>query len=126
MQELKLSSDYLFLLRVQSSFDLVRAEKITLTDISQKERDPRFRSLLQLYLITSTPITAFPYVFPDFSKSIELFVLPWIFPFVQVSAMAWVLSKNNHVGQTQTQTWESLTVLTPTAQRNKQECWAPI
>ena len=115
MQELKLSSDYLFLLRVQSSFDLVRAEKITLTDISKKERDPRFRSLLQLYLITSTPITAFPYVFPDFSKSIELFVLPWIFPFVQVSAMAWVLSKNNHVGQTQTQTWESLTVLTPTA-----------
>ena len=45
-----------------------------------------FFSLLQLYLITSTPITAFPYVFPDFSKRIELFVLPWIFPFVQVTA----------------------------------------
>ena len=43
--------------------------------------------LLKLYLVTSTPITAFPYVFPDFSKRIEPFVLPWVFPFVQVSSL---------------------------------------
>ena len=86
-----MSSDYLFLLRAQSSFDLVSAERITVLpgiNISKKEIEtPKVLfSLHQLYLITSTPITAFPYVFPDFSKSIEFFVLPWIFPFVQVSA----------------------------------------
>ena len=88
VQELRLSSDYLFLLRAQSSFDLVSAERITSKNISKNERHRQrsFFSLLQLYLITSTPITAFPYVFPDFSKRIELFVLPWIFPFVQVTA----------------------------------------
>ena len=38
VQELRLSSDYLFLLRAQSSFDLVSAERITSKNISKNER----------------------------------------------------------------------------------------
>ena len=59
--ELKLSPDYRFLLRLQSWFDL-------------------------LYLITSTPVTAIPYVFPQFHS--YALVLPWIFPFVQICMTA--------------------------------------
>jgi len=59
-RDLKLSDDYLFLLRMQSIVDL-------------------------LYLITSTPVTAFPFVFPAFREFYEPHVLPWIFPFVQIS-----------------------------------------
>ena len=81
-QELKLSSDYLFLLRTQSIFDLVSGERIRSSGkLSYSDTSPLSP---QLYLVTSTPITSFPYAFPDFSKRIELFVLPWVFPFVQV------------------------------------------
>ena len=58
-RELKLSSDYLFLLRMQSAFDLA-------------------------YLVTSTPVTALPYAFPSFRVYYEPHVLPYVFPFVQV------------------------------------------
>ena len=47
-------------------------------------RCPQNCFTLQLYLVTSTPITAFPYVFPDLSKPIEPFVLQWVFPLMQV------------------------------------------
>ncbi len=57
--ELKLSPDYLFLLRLQSTFDLA-------------------------YLVTSTPVTALPYAFPSFRTYYEPHVLPYVFPFVQV------------------------------------------
>lgn len=62
-KELKLNHDYLFLLRAQSVFDL-------------------------LYLVTSTPITAIPYVFPGVKDHFEPFVLPWIFPLMQISMTA--------------------------------------
>lgn len=62
-QELKLSPDYIFLLKLLSLFDL-------------------------LYLITSTPLTSFPYMFPSFRYYYEPFVLPWIFPFMQITVIA--------------------------------------
>lgn len=58
-RELKLSPDYLFLLRLQSTFDLA-------------------------YLVMSTPVTALPYAFPSFRTYYEPHVLPYVFPFVQV------------------------------------------
>ena len=61
--ELKLSSDYLFLLRSQSIFDL-------------------------LYLLTSTPCTALPYLYQIFGPSFHPFFLPYIFPFVQITMIA--------------------------------------
>ena len=60
-QELKLSPDYLFLLKSQSVFDL-------------------------LYLLTSTPVTAIPYIFPLFWQYAA--ILPWVFPFVQITMTA--------------------------------------
>ena len=65
--ELKLSADYLFLLRLQSTFDL-------------------------LYLLTSTPVTAIPYVFPAFRSYYEPLILPYVFPFVQVSVCGQLLA----------------------------------
>ena len=63
-KELKLSSDYLTLLRTQSVFDL-------------------------LYLLTSTPVTALPYLFHTFNVFYNFaVVLPWIFPFVQITMIA--------------------------------------
>ena len=59
--ELKLSPDYIFLLRSQSVFDL-------------------------LYLLTSTPVTAIPYIFPLFRQ--YAMMLPWLFPFVQITMTA--------------------------------------
>ena len=60
--DLKLARDYLCLLRLQSVFDL-------------------------LYLLTSTPVTALPYLGSSF-RYYEPFVLPWVFPFMQIAMTA--------------------------------------
>ena len=62
-RELKLSPDYLFLLRLQSGFDL-------------------------LYLLTSTPVTSLPHLFPSLRDDLVPLTLPYVFPFVQISMVA--------------------------------------